>query len=108
MIKLLHKWLTTLGKFVILMGRTFSMPERFRMFWKQYVKEMAQLGINSIGIVLLISFFIGAVICIQMKLNIQSPWMPRWVSGYTTREIMLLEFSSSIMCLRHHARYTAD
>ena len=99
MIKLLHKWLTTLGKFVILMGRTFSIPERFRMFWKQYVKEMAQLGINSIGIVLLISFFIGAVICIQMKVNIESPWMPRWVAGYTTREIMLLEFSSSIMCL---------
>ena len=69
------------------------------MFWKQYVKEMAQLGINSIGIVLLISFFIGAVICIQMKVNIESPWMPRWVAGYTTREIMLLEFSSSIMCL---------
>ena len=69
------------------------------MFWKQYVNEMEQLGVNSIGIVLLISFFIGAVICIQMKLNIQSPWMPRWVSGYTTREIMLLEFSSSIMCL---------
>ena len=57
------------------------------------------MGVDSIGIVLLISFFIGAVICIQMKLNIQSPWMPRWVSGYTTREIMLLEFSSSIMCL---------
>ena len=73
------------GQFLILMGRTFSVPERFRMFWKQYVKEMEQLGINSIGIVLLISFFIGAVICIQMKLNIQSPWMPRWVSGYTTR-----------------------
>ena len=81
------------------MGRTFSVPERWRMFFKQYSKEMAQLGVDSIGIVLLISFFIGAVICIQMKLNIQSPWMPRWVSGYTTREIMLLEFSSSIMCL---------
>ena len=99
MIKLLHSALTTFGRFLILMGRTFSVPERFRMFWKQYVKEMAQLGVNSIGIVLLISFFIGAVICIQMKLNIQSPWMPRWVSGYTTREILLLEFSSSIMCL---------
>ena len=83
----------------MLMGRSFSRHERFRMFWKQYVKEMQQLGIDSIGIVLLISFFIGAVICIQMKLNIQSPWMPRWVSGYTTREILLLEFSSSIMCL---------
>ena len=93
------KWLTTFGRYIMLMGRTFSRPERMRMFLKQYVKEMAQLGVDSIGIVLLISFFMGAVICIQMKLNIQSPWMPRWVSGYTTREIMLLEFSSSIMCL---------
>ena len=93
------KMLETFGRYLLLMGRTFSLPERFRMFWKQYIKEMAQLGVDSVGIVLLISFFIGAVICIQMKLNIQSPWMPRWVSGYTTREILLLEFSSSIMCL---------
>lgn len=83
----------------MLMGRVFQRPERFRMFLKQYVKELAGLGVDSIGIVLLISFFIGAVICIQIKLNIQSAWMPHWVSGYTTREIMLLEFSSSIMCL---------
>ena len=96
---LLQKSLESVGKYVVLMGRTFSRPERFRMFWKQYVKEMSQLGIDSIGIVLLISFFIGAVICIQMKVNIESPWMPRWVAGYTPREIMLLEFSSSIMCL---------
>lgn len=91
--------LTTFGQYLQLMGRTFSIPERWRMFLKQYSKEMAQLGVDSIGIVLLISFFIGAVICIQIKLNIQSPWMPTFTTGYTTREIMLLEFSSSIMCL---------
>lgn len=96
---LLQKHLTGFGNYLLLMGRTFSRPERFRMFLKQYVKEMSALGVNSIGIVLLISFFIGAVICIQIKLNIQSPWMPRFVTGYVTREIMLLEFSSSIMCL---------
>ncbi|MBO5232999.1 MAG: ABC transporter permease [Prevotella sp.] len=93
------KQLHTLGSYLTLMGRCIAVPDRWRMFMKQYVKEMSQLGVDSIGIVLLISFFIGAVICIQIKLNIQSPWMPRWVSGYTTREIMLLEFSSSIMCL---------
>ena len=92
-------YLNILGKYLILMARAITIPDRWRMFGKQYVKEMEQLGVDSIGIVLLISFFIGAVICIQIKLNIQSPWMPRWVSGYTTREIMLLEFSSSIMCL---------
>lgn len=96
---LIQTCLNNFGRYLLLMGRSFSRPERMRMFFKQYIKEMSELGVNSIGIVLLISFFIGAVICIQMKLNIQSPWMPRWVSGYTTREIMLLEFSSSIMCL---------
>lgn len=91
--------LALFGRYLFLMRRTMAIPERWRMFFKQYVKEMYQLGVDSIPIVLLISFFIGAVICIQMKLNIQSPWMPRWVTGYTTREIMLLEFSSAIMCL---------
>lgn len=88
-----------IGRYVGLMGRVMTRPDRMRMFYKQYISEMFQLGYNSIGIVLLISFFIGAVICLQIKLNIQSPWMPRMVVGYTTREIMLLEFSSSIMCL---------
>lgn len=91
--------LAAFGRYLTLMGRVASLPEKWRMFFKQYVKEMSSLGVDSIGIVLLISFFIGAVICIQIKLNIASPWMPRFTTGYTTREIMLLEFSSSIMCL---------
>ena len=96
---ILNKAFQTLGRYIMLMARVFSRPERMRMFFKQYLKEIEQLGVNSIGIVLLISFFIGAVITIQIKLNIESPWMPRWTVGYVTREILLLEFSSSIMCL---------
>ena len=96
---IIQKKLAQFGEYLMLMGKTFQRPERMRMFLKQYIKEIHDLGIGSIGIVLLISFFIGAVICIQMKVNVASPWMPRFVTGYTTREIMLLEFSSSIMCL---------
>lgn len=95
----LKKSLSGLGTYIELLGRVLTVPDRWRMFYKQYVTEMYQLGYKSIGLVLIISFFIGAVICLQIKLNIQSPWMPRMVVGYTTREIMLLEFSSSIMCL---------
>lgn len=95
----IFSYLQALGQYLILMGRTFSRPERMRMFLGQYTKELVKLGVDSIGLVLLISFFIGAVICIQIKLNIESAWMPKWVSGYVTREIMLLEFSSAIMCL---------
>ncbi len=96
---LIQKFLITFAHYLLLMKRVFSRPERMRMFLKRYLTEMAQLGVDSIGIVLLISFFIGAVICIQIKLNIQTAWMPLWTSGFVTREIMLLEFSSSIMCL---------
>ena len=95
----MFKALHTVGKYIMLMKRAFARPERVRMYFKQFVKEIDQLGVSSIGIVLLISFFIGAVITIQIKFNIESPWMPRWTVGYVTREIMLLEFSSSIMCL---------
>ena len=57
----LKSGLTHLGKYVMLMERVLSRPDRWRMFAKQYVTEMYQLGYNSIGIVLIISFFIGAV-----------------------------------------------
>ena len=48
---LLQKYLTSFGRYLVLMGRTFGRPDRLRMFMKQYVKEMSALGVNSIGIV---------------------------------------------------------
>ena len=114
---LFNKSLATFGRYLMLMGRTFSRPERMRMFFKQYIKEMSQLGVDSIGIVLLISFFIGAVICIQIKLNIQSPWMPKFVTGYTTRGIFIFHHVPDSgregrfqhrLRNRHHARHTAN
>ena len=38
---LIFKYLNTLGRYLILMGRSFARPERMRMFLKQYVKEMS-------------------------------------------------------------------
>lgn len=95
----MNKAFRTLGRYMMLMWRTMARPERMRMFLRQYISEVEKLGINSIGIVLLISLFIGAVITIQIKLNVGNGWVPRWSVGYVTREILLLEFSSSIMCL---------
>lgn len=93
------KAIAAVGRYFALMGRVFARPERPGIAVRQWRDEMVKLGVNSIGIVLLISFFIGAVITIQIKLNIDSPFMPVWTVGYVTREILLLEFSSSIMCL---------
>ena len=95
----MNKALHQLGEYVLLMKKTFSIPTRWSMSFKQLIKEIYKLGVDSIWIVVIISLFIGTVIAIQISLNIGSPLIPKFTIGYTTREIILLEFSSSIMCL---------
>ncbi len=88
-----------LGQYTLLMQKVFSRPQRWNVFLRQFMNEISKLGVNSIWIVIIISFFIGAVIVVQIKLNIDSPFMPRYTVGYVSREILILEFSSTIMCL---------
>ena len=87
------------GRYALLMQRVFKFPQRWRLLGKQYVKEVEKLGIDSLGIVIIISFFIGAVITMQMVLNTENPLLPAYVTGLTTRDTLLLEFSSTILCL---------
>jgi phospholipid/cholesterol/gamma-HCH transport system permease protein len=81
------------------MRRVFSLPERWKVFGQRTIGEVSKLGIDSIPLVLIISLFIGAVIAIQMQLNISSPLIPSYSVGLATRDIVLLEFSNSILCL---------
>lgn len=63
----LINWLVAFGKYLQMLGRVFRRPDRMRMFLRKFYAEVFQLGIDSISIVLVISLFIGAVICIQLK-----------------------------------------
>lgn len=74
-------------------------PDKWRVFFKTLIFEINKLGIDSIPLVIIISLFIGAVICIQMTINTVSPLIPAYSTGLATREILILEFSSTMMCL---------
>ena len=91
--------LESVGQYAVLMKSTLTLPDRFREFIKEFFKEMYKLGVNSIWIVMVISLFIGAVMVMQIALNVASPLLPRFTVGAVSREIILLEFSSTIMCL---------
>lgn len=95
----LTKAIADFGKYCQFMARVFSIPDRWKIFGKRTVTEIVKLGIDSIPLVIVISLFIGAVITIQMELNTTSPLMPAYAVGLATRDIVLLEFSSSILCL---------
>lgn len=89
----------SIGKYMQLLGVVFKRPQRMRMFIRELTREMYNQGVGSIWIVALVSFFIGAVVSIQLAINMDSPLIPKFTIGYTAREIVLLEFSSTIMCM---------
>ena len=91
--------LESVGEYVELMRRVMTLPDRAREFFKEFSKEVYKLGVSSIWLVMIISFFIGAAIVMQIAININSPLLPRFTVGVVSREIILLEFSSTIMCL---------
>jgi phospholipid/cholesterol/gamma-HCH transport system permease protein len=87
------------GEYVLLMRRALAIPDRWRMFFRQLPKELEKLGLMSLPIVIIISVFIGAIMTIQTKLNTENPLLPTYSTGLVTRDTLLLEFSSTILCL---------
>src|SRR5574344_2011616 len=95
----MKKSLELIGQYYILMTRVFEKPDKWRIFWKQYVAEASKLMLDSIPIVCLISVFIGAVIVLQTASNIESPFIPKMYVGYMARESLVLEFCSTMIAL---------
>lgn len=89
----------TFGKYCLFLCQVFRTPDKWKVFFKNLIFEISKLGVDSIPLVIIISIFIGAVICIQMTINIVSPIIPSYSTGLATREILLLEFSSTMMAL---------
>lgn len=88
-----------IGRYGILLTKVFSKPERHKVFFRSLIKEMNKLGINSIGIVIIISIFMGAVVTIQTAYNLVNPLIPKYLIGLGARDSMILEFSSTIVGL---------
>lgn len=93
------KILAAFGRYIILMGKVFSRPEKWSIYYRRVISEMDQLGVGSIPLTAIISIFIGAVITIQMAITLESPFIPQFMIGYATKETMILEFSSTVIAI---------
>lgn len=93
------KLFENIGRYFMLLGKVFSRPEKMSIFRKRIWFEMDALGFNSISLIAIISTFIGAVVALQMAITLESPFIPQFMIGYSTREVMVLEFSSTVMAL---------
>jgi phospholipid/cholesterol/gamma-HCH transport system permease protein len=95
----MFRFLSGFGSYWMLLGKVFSRPEKTQIYYKQTIKEVMSLGIRSIGIVTIISFFMGAVITLQTAYNTENPIYPTYLIGLGCRDSILLEFSSTIVAL---------
>ena len=93
------KFIYHIGRYYLLVGKVFSKPEKFPIYYRRILNEIELLGINSLGIVALVSVFIGAVITMQTAYAVESPFIPRYLVGLTARDTMLLEFASTMIAL---------
>ncbi len=81
------------------MKSLFTKPEKISVYWDRTLDEIIALGIKSLGIVVIMSFFMGSVLVIQTATAIDSPLIPRYTVGFTLKQSIILEFSPTIMSL---------
>lgn len=89
----------SIGQYFLLLKRSFSRPEKFSIYRVRFVNEIHSIGITSLGIVALMSVFMGAVIALQTASNMESPLLPAYTVGFTVRQSIILEFSPTIIAL---------
>ena len=95
----LLKVFEAIGRYTLLMQKVFSRPEKMGIYYTRILREMESLGLNSIGLTAIISVFIGSAVTLQMAITLESPFIPKFMIGYATREVMILEFSSTVVAL---------
>jgi phospholipid/cholesterol/gamma-HCH transport system permease protein len=96
---MIKKFLTEFGRYFLLLKKVFSRPDKPSVYYKQTMHELVYLGFYSVGIIAVISFFMGAVITLQTAYNTENPIYPAYLIGLGCRDSMILEFSSTISAL---------
>lgn len=77
----------------------FSKPENARMYWKEFIHQCSEIGIGSLGIVAIISIFMGAVSTVQTAYQLVSPFIPLSVIAQVVRDTVILEFAPTLVCI---------
>src|SRR5215203_2882808 len=91
--------LREIGKYILMIKGMFSRPENFKMYWKEFMHQCSEIGIGSLGIVAIISFFIGAVSAVQTAYQLVSPLIPKSSIAQIVRDTIILEFAPTLVCI---------
>ncbi|QTY26726.1 ABC transporter permease [Flavobacterium sp. CS20] len=92
-------YISSTGQYFIMIRDTFKRFTKGSVLRKLIIQEMNDLTVKSLGIVVFISFFIGAVVTIQTALNLSNPFIPKSLIGFAARQSIILEFSPTLVSI---------
>src|SRR6195256_5270043 len=92
-------FLTTFGRYLLMLKGMFSKPENAKMYWKEFMHQCSEIGIGSLGIVIIISIFMGAVSALQTAYQLTTPIIPRSTIAQIVRDTVILEFAPTLVCI---------
>ncbi len=90
---------THLGRYLLMIKGMFTKPENMRLYWKELMHQCVELGLGSLGIVVIISIFIGAVSTLQTAYQLVSPILPKSIIAQIVRDTVILEFAPTLTCI---------
>ncbi|MEO6489981.1 MAG: ABC transporter permease [Ferruginibacter sp.] len=93
------KFFTHFGKYILMLKGMFSKPENAKLYWKEFMHQCAEIGIGSLGIVTIISVFMGAVSAVQTSYQLVSPLIPKSAIAQIVRDTVILEFAPTLVCI---------
>lgn len=88
-----------LGEYVLLLKKVFKRPEKWKIYWREILHEMTEIGFGSVGLIIIISTFIGAVMTMQIAFQLVSDLIPSSVIGQINRDSNILELGPTISAL---------
>jgi phospholipid/cholesterol/gamma-HCH transport system permease protein len=90
---------TELGRYLLMLKGMFSKPENMKVYWKEFMHQCSEIGIGSLGIVVIISFFMGAVSSVQTAYQLVNPIIPKSTIAQIVRDTVILEFAPTLVCI---------
>ena len=93
------KYLRNIGRYFLMLQAVFGRMTKRSVLKNLVFKEMDDLIMSSMGIVVFISFFIGAVVAIQTALNLTNPLIPKSLIGFASRQSIILEFAPTFISI---------
>src|SRR6185295_16142322 len=93
------KFFTHFGRYLELLRKSFVRPEKAPIYWREIIRQMVEIGVDSVMIVVVFSLFLGAVLTVQTAYQFTTPLLSKSIIGSIVTNSTVIEMAPTVTCL---------